>query len=121
VPQGQNTVISVDADVLGTTRTMGSAEFRIRRLYLRGGYGYYGRAYKKDDINADLNYHSLSGGVGFRDQNIYLDFGYTRMTNPNQYILYQFVNDADQLVSESSGINISRNIFTVSFGYKFGY
>jgi hypothetical protein len=97
------------------------AEFRIRRLYLRGGYGYYGRAYKKDDINADLNYHSLSGGVGFRDQNIYLDFGYTRMTNPNQYILYEFVNDADQLVSESSGINISRNIFTVSFGYKFGY
>jgi gliding motility-associated protein GldM len=32
VPQGQKTVISVDADVLGTTRSMGSAEFRIRRV-----------------------------------------------------------------------------------------
>jgi len=32
VPQGQKTVISVDADVLGTQRSMGSAEFRIRRV-----------------------------------------------------------------------------------------
>jgi gliding motility-associated protein GldM len=32
VPQGQKTIISVDADVLGTTRSMGSAEFRIRRV-----------------------------------------------------------------------------------------
>lgn len=32
VPQGQKTVISVDADVMGTTRSMGSAEFRIRRV-----------------------------------------------------------------------------------------
>ena len=32
VPLGQKTIISVDADVLGTTRSMGSAEFRIRRV-----------------------------------------------------------------------------------------
>jgi gliding motility-associated protein GldM len=32
VPQGQKTIISVDADVLGTPRSMGSAEFRIRRV-----------------------------------------------------------------------------------------
>lgn len=32
VPQGQKTVISVDVDVLGSTRSMGSAEFRIRRV-----------------------------------------------------------------------------------------
>jgi gliding motility-associated protein GldM len=32
VPQGQKAVISVSADVMGTTRSMGSAEFRIRRV-----------------------------------------------------------------------------------------
>ncbi|MCK9400384.1 MAG: gliding motility protein GldM [Bacteroidales bacterium] len=32
VPQGQKTVISVNADIMGTTRSMGSAEFRIRRV-----------------------------------------------------------------------------------------
>jgi gliding motility-associated protein GldM len=32
VPQGQKTVISVSADVLGSPRSMGSAEFRIRRV-----------------------------------------------------------------------------------------
>jgi len=32
VPQGQKTVISVSAEVLGATRAMGSAEFRIRRV-----------------------------------------------------------------------------------------
>ena len=32
VPQGQKTIISVSADILGTPRSMGSAEFRIRRV-----------------------------------------------------------------------------------------
>lgn len=32
VPQGQKTIVSVSADIMGSTRSMGSAEFRIRRV-----------------------------------------------------------------------------------------
>jgi len=92
------------------------AEARINRLYLRGGYGYYGKAFKTGDINQDVCYHSYSGGAGFRDQNLYIDFGYTRMMYPQKYILYAASSEAP-----TADIDITRNIFTISFGYKFGY
>jgi hypothetical protein len=93
------------------------AEVRLNRIYLRGGYGYYGKAFKQsDDINHDLDYNSLSVGAGFREQNVFIDFGYTSLSNPQQYVLYE--SSAETAVSD---INTQRNIFTVTFGYKFGY
>ena len=92
------------------------AEARFRKLYFRGGYSYYGKAYTAGDINENVSYSSVSGGAGFREQNIYIDFGYTRMMNPKNYILYAAYNE-----SPTSYNDITRNIFTVSFGYKFGY
>jgi hypothetical protein len=92
------------------------AEARLRKLYFRGGYSYYGKVYRAGDINENVSYSSFSGGAGFREQNIYVDFGYTRMMNPKNYILYAAYNE-----SPTSYNDITRNIFTVSFGYKFGY
>jgi hypothetical protein len=97
------------------------AEFRLNRFYLRGGYGYYGKAYESYDVNSIVDYHSVSLGAGFREQNLYLDFGFTRMTNPNYYILYQYEKSPGSEVIASSHIDVDRNIFTVTFGYKFGY
>lgn len=91
------------------------AEARLNRLYLRGGYSYYGRAYKTGDINDNLFYNSYSGGIGFRDQNISVDFGFTRMSNTQNYILYSI--EEETTVSNNT---LNRNIFTVTFGYKFG-
>lgn len=91
------------------------AEARLNRLYFRGGYGYYGKAYKTGDINDNSFYNSYSGGVGFREQNIYVDFGFTRISNTKNYILYSTENETP--ISNNS---LNRNIFTVSFGYKFG-
>jgi hypothetical protein len=92
------------------------AEARLNKLYFRGGYGYYGRAYKSSDLNKNICYNSISAGAGFRQQNIYVDFGYTRMSNPQKYILYSTLTEAP-----ISNNTYNRNIFTVSFGYKFGY
>ncbi len=94
------------------------AEARFNRLYLRGGYGYYGRAYKTGDINDNLFYNSYSGGIGFRDQNISVDFGFTRISNTEKFVLYSTENTADD--TPISNNNYNRNIFTVTFGYKFG-
>lgn len=97
------------------------AELRVSNLYLRGGYALYGKAWKENDINDNLNYNSISLGAGFREQNVSVDFGYTRMTNPHRYILYEYNTGPTSFISEVSDMSINKNIFAVTFGYKFGY
>ncbi|MCE5345662.1 MAG: outer membrane protein transport protein [Bacteroidales bacterium] len=92
------------------------AEFRIDKLYLRTGYGYYGKAFKAGEDNQDLSYNSISFGTGFRDKNVSIDFGYTRMMNSQNYIMYY--SDAE---TAAANLDIFKNMFTVTFGYKFGY
>ena len=92
------------------------AEFRISRFYLRGGYGYYGKAWEKDDLNSGLDYQSISVGGGFREQNVFVDFSYTRLMNNQNYILYG--SSAETLMAN---MDVDRNLFAVTFGYKFGY
>ncbi|MCU0472215.1 MAG: UPF0164 family protein [Bacteroidales bacterium] len=93
------------------------AEVRLNSIYLRGGYGFYGRPWTSGDINEELNYNSIALGIGFREQNIFVDFGFSRMTNNQNYILYS-VDDIEEVMTN---LNIHRNIFTLTFGYKFGY
>ena len=92
------------------------AEMRYNNLYLRGGYGYYGKSFARDDINKDLDYNTFSVGTGFREQNVFVDFGFTRQINSRKYVLYQ--SSAGDAISNMS---IGRNMFTLTFGYKFGY
>jgi hypothetical protein len=92
------------------------AEVRLKNLYLRGGYGYYGKTFKEQNLNSNMDYNSLSLGIGFREQNIYADLGFTTLINSRKLILYD-----SPLEEVSSNLDIKRNIFAVTFGYKFGY
>jgi hypothetical protein len=92
------------------------AELRMNNLYLRGGYGYYGKAFKEGDINEDLDYSSVSFGGGFREQNVFIDFGYMRLMNSQNYLLY-----SSSIETLGTSLNTNRNMFTVTFGYKFGF
>ena len=92
------------------------AEFRLKNLYLRGGYGYYGKTFASGDLNDNMNYNSISCGIGFREKNIFADLGFSSLMNSQDYILY-----SSTAGSAMSDMNISRNIFAVTFGYKFGY
>jgi len=92
------------------------AEVRLNRLYLRGGYSYYGKVWADEELNRDLDYNSFSFGAGFREQNVYVDFGFSTIMNPQQYVLYS--SSVESLISDMS---ITRNMYTVTFGYKFGY
>ncbi len=92
------------------------AEMRYNHLYLRGGYGYYGKAFSQSDINKDLDYSTFSVGAGFREQNVFVDFGFSRQISSPKYILYQ--STAGDAITNMS---IGRNMFSLTFGYKFGY
>jgi len=92
-------------------------EYRLNKLYLRAGYGYYGKAFKASEDNANLSYNSLSFGAGFREQNISIDFAYTYFSYSQKYFLYPVDVNVDPAVANLSAM---RNLFSLTIGYKFG-
>lgn len=97
------------------------AEVRLNSIYLRGGYGIYGKPYAAGDDNEDLFYNSVAAGIGFREQNIFVDFGFSRISNSQKNILYGPTNQLSGFETVISNMDISKNMFTVTFGYKFTY
>jgi hypothetical protein len=91
-------------------------EFRLNKTYLRGGYGYYGKIFTKGEQNDEMFSRSISFGAGFREQNLNIDFGFTNLRNKQDYILYNTYSGA-----AIANLTNSRNMFTVTMGYKFGY
>jgi len=91
-------------------------EYRLNNLYLRSGYGYYGKPFKSNEQNADLNYRTLSGGVGFRARNISFDFAYVNYKSMQYNYLYQLPDDFP-----SAGYNLTttKNTFSFTLGCKF--
>ncbi|MDY0098309.1 MAG: hypothetical protein RBR81_03845 [Bacteroidales bacterium] len=92
------------------------AEFRMDKLYLRGGYGYYGKVFKLGELNENLDHNSISFGAGFREKNLSIDFSYTNFSGNRDYILYNTSYE-----SALADIETRKNIFAVTVGYKFGY
>jgi hypothetical protein len=97
-------------------------EIRLNKLYLRTGYGYYGKAFASGDVNSNLDYSSLSFGAGFREQNIYIDFAYTNFNYSQKYLLYPDSQDYNGTIIDgvTANLNTFKNMFTITFGYKFG-
>jgi hypothetical protein len=93
-------------------------ELRLNQLYLRTGYGYYGKAYAHGEDNQDLDFSSVSFGIGFREQRVSLDLGLTNYMYKQKYYLYPLADSFDPALAQ---LNSSRNIVTLTLGYKFGY
>lgn len=102
-------------DVLKTTSNIRlGAEFRISNIYLRGGYGYYGKAFKPGEVNKDLAYNSISCGIGFRQESFFFDLAYTNLSNTQKYLMY---NDPGYL--QPASITTAKNSITATIGFKF--
>ena len=92
------------------------AELRLSNIYLRGGYSYYGKAFKPSEDNKNLDYNSLSFGIGIRQQNFYVDLACTTLSSTKMYYMY-----SDPGYLEPASIKTNRNTFAATLGYKFGY
>jgi hypothetical protein len=90
------------------------AEFRISSLYLRAGYGLYGSAFTKGEVNENLNYNSISFGLGFRQDNFFFDMGFSKLSGSEKYYMY---DDPPYLAPAT--IASSKNTFTATAGVKF--
>jgi long-subunit fatty acid transport protein len=92
-------------------------EYRIDKIYLRGGYGLYGKPFNENEDNADLKYNTISGGIGFRDRNFLIDFGYQNLQSSQNYVLYPVDLGVEPAMAS---LKTTQNVFTLTFGYKFG-
>lgn len=93
-------------------------ELRLSKFYLRTGFGYHGKAFKQGKDNEDLDHTSFSAGGGFRESNIFIDLGFTSISNTQKYFLYPV---GAGVVPAQADLSTTRNIFALTFGYKFGY
>ncbi len=94
-------------------------ELRLNKLYLRGGYGYYGKAIRSGENNSNLDYQTFSLGTGFREKNISIDFGFTNYRYAESNVLYSVSTDP-KVNSVDYHLSTIKNMFTVTLGYKFG-
>ncbi|HBQ82368.1 MAG: hypothetical protein A2X05_07885 [Bacteroidetes bacterium GWE2_41_25] len=92
-------------------------EFRYNKFYLRSGYGYYGKAFKPAEENADLDYRTISGGLGFREKAVALDFGYVNYKSSQKNYLYQLDSGFDPADYNTTTL---KDIFSLTLSYKFG-
>jgi hypothetical protein len=91
-------------------------EYRLNKLYFRSGYGYYGKPFKSAEDNANLDYRTISGGIGFREKNVSIDFGYVNYKSAQLNYLYPLesgYNPADY------NLTTNKNIFSLTMGFKF--
>jgi hypothetical protein len=107
-------------DIKNSLKTAGNlrvgGEFRLNNLYLRSGYGLYGKPFKANEINADLNYRTISGGIGFRAKNISFDFAYVNYKSTQYNLLYQL---PDYFNQAGYDLTTMKNTFTLTVGARF--
>jgi hypothetical protein len=108
-------------DIRGAYKSTGNfrlgGEFRYNKFYFRSGYGYYGKAFKPVEDNADLDHRTISGGVGFREKSISVDFGYVNYKSSQKNYLYQLDSSFDPADYNTTTM---KNIFSLTLSYKFG-
>ncbi len=90
------------------------AEFRIKSIYLRGGYNRYGKVFASGELNNDLVYNGFSGGIGFRQQKFYFDLAYSALFSKNNYMMY-----FDPGYLKPASISNNKSGFTATIGFKF--
>ncbi len=89
------------------------AELRLGSGYLRGGYSIYGTPLKTVDPNADSKYSVISGGVGIRNSDFFLDLSYARGLMKEAYYMY-----VPQMTTGSINTSSLNNLI-MTVGFRF--
>ena len=75
-------------ELKGASNFRVGAELRFGPTYIRGGYKYYGSAFKSGSINEDADYNGYSAGIGYRQNKFYIDLSFSGLINYEKYMMY---------------------------------
>lgn len=90
------------------------AEFKYDNFSFRGGYATYGDPYKSAVVDGTRTF--ITGGLGYRFEEYYVDVAFVNQTYNSQYIPYSLNNsDLNPIVENKHNINS----VVLTFGTKF--
>ena len=92
------------------------AEFRYGGFYARAGGGFYGSPYKSYNVGSERI--SASGGIGFRNDNFFMDIGFEHMFYDFKELQYEVEID-NVLYSPEANIDIKEYNLLTTFGIRF--
>jgi hypothetical protein len=88
-------------------------EWRVGPFSFRGGYAWYESPFA-NNLN-DGERKSMSLGLGFREQNYFMDFAFVQTKWTEDYYLYSLITEP----GPSSVNKYTANSIQLTFGYKF--
>lgn len=112
----QNAVTdSIRAKYVGASNFRIGAEGRFDIIFVRLGFGYYGSPFKKSYANAERM--DVSGGVGFRFDNWFVDLGYVRSMYSRQEVPYS--TGYTNISAPTAEVGSKLNNVALTLGVKF--
>lgn len=92
-------------------------ELRLSPISLRLGAAYYESPWASNTLNKDANYLVLSGGLGYYNDNFFLDLAYSRMMQESYMYMYDDPNTISPL--ESTTMNKTWGKMVMTIGFRF--
>jgi hypothetical protein len=88
-------------------------ELRLQPLSIRAGAAYYGSPYRNGGSNGART--SITGGIGFREQNFFIDFAYVYTMTKDSYYFY----DPTIAYVDPSSNTLKNSSILMTVGFKF--
>ena len=96
------------------------AEARLGPLYLRGGYSHHGSAFTEGTLNEDASSNGYSAGLGYRQDNFYIDVAMVWLNSYESYMMYPDDSRAvPEYTSDPVNLNTKDKYLSVTLGLKF--
>lgn len=91
------------------------AEYRLNAFRFRGGYAFMPEPFKSTQNDVSTSLQRITGGVGYREKNFYIDMAVVHNFGDNSYRPYTVNSAATPLVSSSQ--KATNLIFTVGLTF----
>lgn len=94
-------------------------EIKLNDFSIRGGYAYYPSPYKNGYLNDKANRTIISGGLGYRTGNIYVDAAYQYSIQNGKYVFYDIYNTNYDITTNPIETKLTEGKFLLTVGVKF--
>lgn len=88
-------------------------EYRLGKFSVRAGGGYYPGPFATGELNRDTNHTEFTAGFGYRDNNVFIDLGFSGITHGEKYVTYEYGN-----VSNIANLDSFKYRLLMSFGIR---
>ncbi len=110
---------AIDSTYINVNNIKIGGEVKINDFFLRGGYAFYPSPYKKGSVNENANRSIISGGIGYRSGNFFIDAAYLYSMQNEKYYFYNVQYDNYSIATKPTSTKMTEGKFLVTVGLKF--